>query len=78
MNRAAVIGETLARIAQNVDSTDVELVILDSSPDDGTEKVLRSLEHRLPPLTYRRQPPAAAIRISPTSSLWLTENIAGA
>lgn len=58
MNRAAVIAETLEAIAVECQHADTELVILDSSPDDQTEQVVRRYQDRLPVLTYRRQPPA--------------------
>jgi len=57
MNRGDVIGETLASIAAQGNLTGVELVMIDGSRDDATERVLASWRDRLPPVRYERRPP---------------------
>lgn len=56
MNRSEVIAETFAAIAGQ-DFDGVELVIVDGSRDDATERVLEVWRPRLPPVRYERLKP---------------------
>lgn len=56
MNRPDTIGETLATIAGQIDGA-VEIVIVDGSAGDATERVVEDWRSRLPALRYERRPP---------------------
>jgi glycosyltransferase involved in cell wall biosynthesis len=56
MNRAVPFAETLKTLARELDSADSELVILDSSSDDSTERLLERMRADLPPVIYLRAP----------------------
>lgn len=56
MNRAEALAKTLETLAEELDPTESELVILDSSLDDSTERLLERVRAALPPITYCRAP----------------------
>ncbi len=77
MNRGDVIGQTLESIASQLPVPD-ELVIVDGSSDDSTERVVESYRGKLPALRYVRQKPAgvdrdyaAAVELSSGEYCWL-------
>ncbi len=54
--RADYIGATLESLAAQA-GTEVELIIVDGSPDDATEKIVAGYRDRFSRLHYERQPP---------------------
>jgi glycosyltransferase involved in cell wall biosynthesis len=57
MNRGAVIGETFASIAAQGELSAMELIVIDGSADDATERALAAWQDRLPPVRYERRAP---------------------
>lgn len=58
MNRADFIEETLEGIATQEDLDGVELVIIDGSGDDATERLVADWRDRLPLVRYERRKPS--------------------
>ncbi len=57
-NRAAIVAENLAAMADEVRALDVAIYLSDDSPDNATKSVVRELARIIPNIHYRRNAPA--------------------
>jgi glycosyltransferase involved in cell wall biosynthesis len=57
--RASIVAENLAAMADEVRALGVAIYISDDSPDDATEVIVRELRQIIPNLHYRRNTPAS-------------------